>query len=353
MDHAKIQSGIYMFIRILGFFPYKWWIELIEDKETGNHIPTLKLQKSYGWRIWSYFALIFVITTMILDIYYAVADPRGRILGFKTMVIAHMVFDIVCAITTILLQITLWWKSDMIADFLKFSESTNINVQWTSLLTSVYFVAYMIVNITSGTLMLPVLIPETTVISTIVLSIKNLWVNILMFFIGAQYYESMLFLSNQFKDIFEPLEKKCHNILNGPRSESSSPEKSATAPDNPPITNKISTLSLSQSVDNTPECISLDTDIGCMQLRVIHLFRMKKLSKAYSDYPLALTMTNLVVYLVMSAFYISLWNSLPWRLQVISLACFLTSVCTISFTLNSTHFYEEAVRYILVAICLS
>lgn len=348
--------------RLGGFFPYTWWTDCAPCADGKTKFTRLHLKKSTAWRIWSFVWAIIVIVLMIIDSYFAITYPRGNDLGFNTMVIAHMIYDVITAAATILMHVTMWWQYEQAAYFIRFSEATQVNISITSTTTNLLILCVML-SVPLNIVLYIINFSETTpVLSIITYEIKILWSTSLMLIVGATYHNTMTFISTHLKNLFQPLEVLYEEYTSSLvpiqdeehieelRFRGRSRRVSTTADlgktfsidDEQPIQQNTD-----QAMGVLPRCKALD--LLDIKKKVLILFKVNKLVNTYSEFPLAVAMSNLVVWALTTMFYITLWRSLQsWTLQVISISNIFSTFIPIVYILNSSNCLQTRVSHMSV-----
>lgn len=99
--------------RFIGFLPYSWKRNRTQGEMKGPE--TLVFSKSTTWLLWSTFIMIGRFVMMLLDLYWTFKEPRGLLLGYRTLVITQIMFDFVTTTTVIILNFLSWFRGDSLA----------------------------------------------------------------------------------------------------------------------------------------------------------------------------------------------------------------------------------------------
>lgn len=341
--------------RLFGFLPYTW--KLIDSKDERY----MKFTKSLPWLVWSTFMVTVILALMILDLYWAVTEPRGRIMGYQSLLISQMVFDVITAITVIILDIYFWLKGDLLA-YLLYNLTQNMQGKQIQV-ESRYFKIFRIVDIFTQISSLPLIFGinvyvqyETNLNDASVLasSIRILCLIASVNFIRLMHATTLDFVKNELRATFQSFKTVSDKndqgypedgVLNKLRLEIP-PEKSGEQ-----ITVRmITSFSNSRVSDMAYESHSQTAEVDLVQIqyaevqdKVLSLFRHLRANSKYLDLPVALAMFCLIICLLVSLFYVTLWTKLEPLARFYSSCLLLAALLPTVAMLNSKHSFNEEV----------
>ncbi|KAF2367381.1 7TM chemoreceptor [Trinorchestia longiramus] len=357
LNQSRILSTFYLLLRLFGFFPFTWKPETTTSEGSSVCITKLHIRESKAWSVWSLCITVFTAVAMVIDAYYAVAFPRGKVLGFQTMLVAQMIFDVVTAFCTTLLQVILWSQRGQVACFLKFTEVLQLKITFGNKLTVIIFLIALVGLPANAVLMIMALKVESHSLALCTMTIKTFWSSLLMMFIAIIYHNMMQFIGLNLEALFLPIKKAYedaaqldeHTKLTEKRQSIGDAPKKITITSI--YTNKITNFVHQPMITSSDVCkpctVWQGTAIEDLSENVLNLFHLNKMINAYAGSPLTITMTNLVIWLLTSLFYATLWNTLTPDLRALSLINLIGSLAPVLYLLNSTECVKAKLMEIL------
>ena len=109
-------SLTYKFFRFFGLFPYTWCDVYDVGVGPKSRPGCISLKKSIIWKGWSFILTILIVSVAILDLYNAIKSPRGQVNNSQTLLVAHLIYDIITALGVVILQVSCWWHSEHLAE---------------------------------------------------------------------------------------------------------------------------------------------------------------------------------------------------------------------------------------------
>ncbi|KAA0188000.1 Gustatory receptor 9 [Hyalella azteca] len=351
--HSKVVAYFYFLLRLFGFFPFTWKPEIVNKINERKWKVKTNVEKSTAWEVWSFFIMVFTVTAMGVDIHYAMVNPRGAVLGFNTLVVAHMIYDIVTAVSTALLQIILWKQRMQVAHFIKFSDVMDVKIRFTNSSTILMALLVVIGLPLNCYLMITALRVDTNVVSLATMSIKIVWSSSLMLFIGIIYHNSMQFIGLQLEALFEPIKESYEtsdglqsytSVVAGRRNKITKwPVITKKSNDVKTVSALVNQVTVADAEEEGP-IIWDGTETENLRESILQLFHLNNMINIYSDSPMTVTMTNLIIWLLTSVFYVTLWKTLDISLRLLAILNLILTLAPLGYILNSTDCLRQQLK---------
>lgn len=341
--------------RLFGFLPYTWKVSDHNDQRF------VVFTKSFPWLVWSTFVLVVVFALMILDLYWAVAEPRGGFMGYKALILSQMLFDIVTAVTVGVLEFLFWLKGDLFA-YLIFNSTQNMQRKMIQVETRLSRISIK-VDVFSQFVSLPFYFGGTiyvlqkeqlNICSVLASAFKLVFLIAFMNYIRLIHVYTLNFGKNELKATFQSVRNFSdtkhegypdHGVLAKLKIEIRS-ERFGKQVNTKMIAsipagrvNSLAHASRSQIPEVDLEAINYTG----IQDKVLSLFRHLRANSQYLDIPIAVAMLCLIIWLLVSLFYITLWTKLVPLTRFYSTCMFLAAVVPAVSLLDSTHAFNEEV----------
>ena len=318
--------------RIMGCFPFVCKIRnnKISSCSKSAPRPGCRLELSYWWLGWSVIFTVLNTAIMVLDSYFAVSQPRQSTAKFHTLGVIHMMFDVTSDLTVIVVQIACVVNSVIIKHITQHLSDYSLATVWEG-----HMYVYMILMLVfTGSVLTASVLSGNALAPLIVVDYKITIIICLLIYIGLLYRNNLDYLKvklliifepyiNEYKDIQIGKQHLCKNNFNRSMSREWGEKYN--------INSNIKTLKLkTSSGNNNLYCNFHNLRQKNISQELLDLFEIHKMVKDYVAVPIVCLMVALVIWLIISAFYVSLWNDLSWVSRWASLshlAISLTAVC--------------------------
>lgn len=341
-------------LQILGILPFG-----ICMKESKNlPCPRITLKPSGFWKIWSFIVMSSVIMMMAIDCYFSITNPRGKNIGYDTMIITHMIYDIITAFTTSHLQYLFWKTSDQLAEIIHLTESVRGSIQ-SDKVTFIVLLILLPVTILNCSLYGYFYMNLISTIEITCLIFKTFWVSVLMMVLGVIYHRGLFSGTAYLSKIMQPIDElfkaqtswkdrfKINHDRNQISSCSGSNQKSDTHTPGELYVNVVSTVTENEFEFN--DCSAKDSnmniDFKCIKMGILRSYCILMDLNGYSGFKLATAMFCLLVWMLTSSFYMVLWHLLATGQKVISFCHATTAIAPLIYLLNSTHCVKRTVSF--------
>ena len=107
---------------MFGFFPFTWTnysSKRLKSHPSSDHSPFLK--KSAYLSFWSFLISTLICLIMTCDIFYAITEPRCNVNCTSTHTYAHAAYEVFNAVGVILLQVMGYWHSWKLRELIEYS----------------------------------------------------------------------------------------------------------------------------------------------------------------------------------------------------------------------------------------
>ncbi|KAA0187494.1 Gustatory receptor 3 [Hyalella azteca] len=368
MDLTKRTKLFFIVARFFGFFPYSFTTKPCNasaKKSVGNILG----EKSLFWSIWSVFFTLLSLFMMGADIYFAISQPRGQEIGFETVVVIHKIYDVVTAVSVMLLHLILWWRCDVVCPiFIQASDLNDLN--FSPMLSKLIVVSVVVITPLKCAMYYMHLRRYYSFTALIPLFFKVVTSIYIFVYIGILYSDILALMARKLNKIFEPIfqvyesqrsnrdacigltdqslahvvqlktshhnvediEQKCTNSFN----KDLSPGKCTHFFNSSRISYsaRLPTLVLPQ------EQVQYDE----IEENVLIVFEFQRKINDYTELPMVIIMFCLVTWLITSGFYALLWPILSHGQKYFIALNFVATIIPVMYFTNSTDYLSSKVE---------
>ena len=330
----------FVLARTMGIFPFSWTIETERNLTKFDENPySISLKKSFGGNLWSLLLLIGGFLLMIADILNSINEPRGKIVGTKTVEVAQLINDVVTAIATFILQTIYWSQRNTIAEcIMQFSKKNLPMPSWT-IDTFILFVFIMLICAPFNCVMYTCYVFKSySVISKVLMSVKMTVYLCLTLCVAITYRCSLILVTKNLDEVFDryiaTLDENNHGTDDDDNDSVISVVKKCDC-----IPNRID--SSLGSIDLQPRLSSAtasrNTIFMTTKQAVVHWQDLHSAINNYMEYPVTVVIFCLIIWLLVVSFYLLMWTFLTLEGQVLAVLHFVETIIPLFFILNSTH----------------
>ncbi|XP_047739991.1 uncharacterized protein LOC125179009, partial [Hyalella azteca] len=335
--------------RIFGALPFKPKCQ-DECNGTKNVECTVKLQKNKYWESWSAFWTLTILAVMVVDTYYAATDPRGKLVGCKTMVFAHMNCDITTGVTVALLQMIFWRQSDQLAQIWNHVNSLGQKVSLNYAFTAV--LAFIIIFPAAANAIVYILFLRnyTPAISLVAACSKAMLIAFFYLILAIIYHHGMQITGSYLMTVLQPItetfkkemENRSHRInWHSPNDVENNQTKISNIQ---PLDYQNTRSTKSEIGKNRRLLLPIlvknawhETELQLMKDEILDAYCLLADIKTYCERPLAVVMYCLIIWLLTSAFYLTLWPVMKIQQRIVGSSHLVVAVVPLFYLLNSNH----------------
>ncbi|KAA0195816.1 Gustatory receptor 20, partial [Hyalella azteca] len=347
---SKISRSFFWVLKIFGALPFKPKVQP-DCKESSQDECEIKLQQSRGWQAWSAVWTLMMVTVMAVDAYYAATDPRGKLVGCMTMVIAHMNCDITTSVTVILLQTIFWRQSDQLAQIWNHVNLLGKRVAWNNGVTLVMVTIIICSSVANVIIYIICLKDYTPSLSLVAVCTKVMIIAFWFAILGIIHHHGMhitgSYLTNILQPITDTFNQEMENRklkINGITSKDAeknlctvSSERSSDIPNMSSMASQNIPRKLPSLLPISPKDGWLAMDPEHLKDGVLDAYSLLDDIKTYCERPLAVAMYCLIIWLLTSAFYLTLWPVMGFQQRILGSCHMIIAVVSLLYLLNSTH----------------
>ena len=343
---SKKMPFAFILGRALGFFPYTWKTERQPNSsKLDETFYTVSLKKSFGWNVWSVLVLTGCLLLMIVDIISSINEPRGKIGGTKTAEVAQMINDVFSAITVSLTLIICWSQRSISAEYIMYILRKNTRFpSWTADATALFIFVMFICAPLNCCMYAGYVFKSYSVISKVTMSAKIIIGFCLILFIAITYRCNMIHITKNLEEAFE------RYLL--------TPDELNHCNDGDDTDSAIFVFKKTHRIPNTVDSSNGSSEIEKKlylktkylnsvfmktKKEIVHCHQLHAYTNTYMEKPMPIVLFSLILWILVSSFFILMWSELTLEGQLISVIHLTEATILLFFILNSTHTLRQKV----------
>lgn len=342
---------LYSLFRLFGYFPYNWSVGNLKEAQANPRFRSADLKKSVPWVIWSISITVFIIILVLFDIVSAWNTRRGNHLGVETMEFAHLSYDVITSILVIILQIILFLQSDKVAEYMKYILQYQDEITWNKRATVVLVLIVSVMMVLSVAALTTMTVNSYTVMTVICSCFKTCLGAILLTFIGVLYHTNMTFIEWRLVVVFEQYcikykqlrctEKSTVDFKKNSYSETIGASPVKSTPFDSAANPRFAFLPVPNTLHKHHKDSHFNKDYADISVcktehEFLRVYEFIILVNRYFGLPLIIAVYWLLLWLLLSTFYITCWGIVGINQRILSVTNLSISVSLTLYIINST-----------------